>query len=325
MGKALVAPQTTVEVVPLNLIKANDIALRSAKVEEKSFAELKQSIKDRGVLKPVLLNRNEDGTFTLIDGLQRFTAAQQIASENPDAPKTINAAVCQVESEEQLIFQIIANNNSVKTRPSEYAEAILRITMGDPTTTQAEIAERLSMSQATVSNMLNLTKLDPAIKKLVDDGSIPVTNAYALTRVPKEYHASFLEDAQLKNPGDFATAVSEFNKQLKAAKEGKPAPTGPTAKLRKAPEIISRYETLTSSIANNENPDPVVLAEIRTLAWCIQQDEASVLAWKQAKDAKEAERIAKESAAANEKAAAAAKAADEARAKMAAVTKTTNS
>lgn len=308
--------------IQLKAISPKTGALRGAKVEDDDFKNLLASVRKEGVLKPILVNDNGDGTYTLVDGLQRFTAASMVLAENSNAPDSIDAKVIKTSSENELALQIMLNSNTVKTRPVEYAEGIMRILAHHPEMTQAEIADRLAMSQPKLSMLLKLTNLAGPIKQLVDKGDIKVTNAYVLAKLDQDDQDQFIEAAMTDSPEVFTPKINEFIKKQRAARTGQTAPTGPEPKVRRKTELVDKFTNLQTQASNNPD-DPVLSAQVNLLAWVIQQDEDSVSAWKSEQAKQETEKNKKVIEAAEKKAAEAKKAAEEARKKMAEAQKET--
>jgi len=311
--------ESTLKRIPLGQIKVNEVALRPAKIKDKAFQDLLLSVEAQGVIKPILVNDNGDGSYTLIDGLQRFTAAKMVREKNANAPVEIDAKVVKVNSEKELGLQIILNNNTIKTRPVEFADGIMRVLAHNPQLNQADLATQLGMSQPTLSNMLKLSKLAAPIQELVNDGSIRVTNAYLLARLDQDVQEQFLEAAQTDSPEVFTTKIKEFEKAERAKKANLPAPDGPSPVLRKRPEIQASYETLKATTSNQSNPSREDLIKLETLAWCLKLDPSSVQEWKDAKEKSEKEKAEKTLKAQQDREADAKKKSDEARAKLAAI------
>jgi ParB family chromosome partitioning protein len=301
-------------------VQPNKVALRPAKTDDDSFVELLNSVRTKGVMKPILVSDNGDGTYTLIDGLQRFTAAQIVMKESPTR-NTIPVHIVKADTEEQLVLQILLNNNSVKTRPVEYASGIQRILTADPSLTQSDLAEKLCISLPTLQNFLRLKNLADPIKELVDSNKLKVTNAYVLAKLDNhEEQMAFLEDAISESPEAFVPKITERIKELKKINAGnKEAATGPALRTRRMPEVRDRYYQAAKELEANPN-DPVAQGFCQAIAWVLHQDEESVKKWKEETAEREMKKAKEAEATAKKKSEEAQKLADAARAKMASIT-----
>lgn len=292
--------------IKLTAIGASPIALRDPKTDDPKFKELAVSVEKDGVLKPILVNDNGDGSYTLVDGLQRYTAAKMVF-EKDTTRDTIPANIISVDSERELEIQIMLNNNTVRTTPSEFAKGLQRVLTNNPGMTAAQLAERIGVSIATVINTLNLTNIHPDIKDLVDKGEMRVTNAYQLGKLNHEDQLKYLDEALTDSPEIFTPKVAARLKEIReAAKGNKSEPSGPPMRVRKMPEVRERYE----SLSTNNNLSPNEIGQLNALAWVLNQDPESKAAWE--KETKE-----RELKAAQEKAAKKAKDAEEASKKAA--------
>jgi ParB family chromosome partitioning protein len=160
--------------------------------QEESLKELSQSIKEKGVLQPVIVSRTGDGSFTLIAGERRWRAAMLAGL------KKIPALIKNVTSEDSLEIALIENIQREDLNPIETAEAFNRL-LKDFNLTQEELSEKVGKERATVANYLRLLKLPEEIKVMLYNGSLSMGHARALLSV--EGRANQVEAARkiLKN------------------------------------------------------------------------------------------------------------------------------
>lgn len=143
---------------------------------DNSLKELASSIKEKGVLQPVIVSRVGDGSFKLVAGERRWRAAQ-IAGL-----KKIPAIVKNVASKDSLEIALIENIQREDLNPVETAEAFNRL-LKDFNLTQEELSERVGKERATVANYLRLLKLPEEIKSLISDGSLSMGHARAVLSI----------------------------------------------------------------------------------------------------------------------------------------------
>ncbi len=146
-----------------------------------SLNELATSIKEKGVLQPIIVSRLGDGSFKIIAGERRWRASQLAGL------KKIPAIVKDVASRDSLEIALIENIQREDLNPIETAEAFHKL-MKDFNLTQEELSEKVGKERATVANYLRLLKLPEEIKSLISDGSISMGHARAILSTEGRTH-----------------------------------------------------------------------------------------------------------------------------------------
>ncbi len=141
--------------------------------DENSLKELSDSIKQHGVIQPIILNKEENGTYMIIAGERRFRAAK-IAGL-----KTIPAVIKNLTSKQIREISIIENLQREDLNPIEAARAIKQL-MHEYSLTQEIIADRIGKSRPAVTNLLRLLNLHPEVVRMVEDGSVSPGHARCL-------------------------------------------------------------------------------------------------------------------------------------------------
>jgi ParB/RepB/Spo0J family partition protein len=209
--------------VPIGSIMESPVAIRGTHKEDAAYIALKESIKNKGILLPIVLRDlppAEDGQprYGLVDGLQRYTAAKELGL------KEIPANVTDIAENEVIENQIVANLHRVETKPVEYTKGLLKYLAQNPTMTLTGLAAKLAKSPAWIDNRLKLVDLNDEIKPLVDGGMINLPNAYALASLPDDEQQDYLVAAQTESSADFGKKVTDRVKEIKeAARKGKAA------------------------------------------------------------------------------------------------------
>lgn len=268
--------------IKLEDIIENPVALRSVNRQDEGFQGLVDSIRERGVLNPILVRemKNEDGSvyYGLIDGLQRFSASRDAGRE------TINAQVTTMDDAEVLEAQIITNIHRIETKPIQYTTQLIRILAGNPTMSIADLAKKLAKSSTWLNERLGLVKLVPAVAKLVDAGTINLSNAYALAKLPEEEQTEYVDRAITMTPQEFVPQANNRVKELKDAKRQGRDPNAavftPMPHLQKLVDIKAELDTpsvLLRLLADNQISTPLDAAQI-AIAWVLHMDPASQLA-----------------------------------------------
>jgi ParB family chromosome partitioning protein len=165
------------EIVELDIKRISPGKEQPRKVFRKeALEELAASIREKGVLQPVLVSRTGDGGFGLIAGERRFRAAQLAGL------KKIPAIVRKTDPEDSLEVSLIENIQRENLGPIETAEAFQRL-VKEHKYTQEKLASRVGKERATVANYLRLLKLPPEVKALIDDGELGMGHARAILAV----------------------------------------------------------------------------------------------------------------------------------------------
>jgi len=142
------------------------------KFDEARLEELAASIRENGVLQPVLVRPFENG-YQLVAGERRLSAAQRAGLLK------VPVVIRDVPDENLLELALIENIQREPLNPIEEAQAFQRL-MDATNRTQEQISERLGKDRSTIANTLRLLKLPPAVKLLVADGKLSPGHARAL-------------------------------------------------------------------------------------------------------------------------------------------------
>jgi len=181
--------------------------------------ELAASIRERGVLQPVLV-RPSGGAFQIVAGERRFLAAQEAGLE------TIPAIVRQFTDREALLIALIENVQRENLNPMDEARAYYKLAMeyGLP---HEEIGQRVGKDRSTVSNILRFNNLPAEIQSLLEVGSISAGHARALLSLPNEKAQSDLA----KSAAAHGWSVRELEERVRRLGADRSA-----AKPRKTPK-----------------------------------------------------------------------------------------
>jgi ParB family transcriptional regulator, chromosome partitioning protein len=140
------------------------------------MAELVHSLREVGLLQPVVVRRSGPETYELVMGERRWRAAQEAGLE------TIPAIVRQTEDADMLRDALLENLHRSQLNPLEEAAAYSQL-LEDFSCTHEELAERIGRSRPQISNTLRLLKLSPAVQRRVAAGVISAGHARALLAV----------------------------------------------------------------------------------------------------------------------------------------------
>ena len=141
-------------------------------MDERSLAELAQSIRSQGVLQPAVVRRL-DGGYELVAGERRWRAAQIAGLEQ------IPAIVREVPDEAALVMALIENVQREDLNPMEEAAAVQRL-IDEFKMTHEQAADAVGRSRSATSNMLRLLKLARPVQDMLMRGALEMGHARAL-------------------------------------------------------------------------------------------------------------------------------------------------
>jgi len=170
--------------LPLNAVRPNPEQPR-ADIEDASLEELAASIREHGVLQPLLVSEGDDGSYTLIAGERRLRAARLAGLS------TVPAVIRErLDARTELELALVENLQRRDLSPIEEALAFehLRAEFG---LSQEEIARRVGFDRSTVANALRLLKLSEDLRRLVQEGQLSAGHARALLSLPDEDRAAW--------------------------------------------------------------------------------------------------------------------------------------
>jgi ParB family chromosome partitioning protein len=161
--------------LPISSIRPNPQQPREH-FDEEALASLADSIREVGVLQPVLVRSHGDG-YELIAGERRWRAARRVGLQ------TLPAIVRMADDAAMLQQAIVENVQREELNPLEEAAAYQQL-IEDFSFTHDEVATRVGKSRATITNTLRLLQLPPAIQRYVKDGTVRMGHARALLGTP---------------------------------------------------------------------------------------------------------------------------------------------
>jgi len=162
--------------IPIGSIEPNPAQPRTH-FDEELLASLAASIRELGVLQPILVRPLDGGRYELIAGERRWRAAKRVGL--PSIP----ALVRTVEDRTRLEQALVENLHRQDLSPLEEAGAYQQL-VEDFGLTHDEVASRVGKSRVAVTNTLRLFQLPPSIQRLVADRALSAGHARALLGTP---------------------------------------------------------------------------------------------------------------------------------------------
>jgi ParB family chromosome partitioning protein len=152
---------------------------------DESLGELADSIKTKGILQPIIVESNGDGSYTIISGERRVRASKLCGLE------TVPAILGTFSVVEKLENALIENIQREELKPIEEATGYKKL-IDTFNLSQEEIALKVGKSRSTVANMLRLLKLPKSMKEALSDGTLTQGHARAILSVDKPENQELL-------------------------------------------------------------------------------------------------------------------------------------
>lgn len=237
-SQAPVAPAAPVEQTSPYMIAVSEIRpnpQQPRKIFKSSdLQELTASIKENGILQPLIVTKDKERGFVLIAGERRLRAAKNAGLEK------VPAVIRKVTDRESLIFAILENVQRSDLNCVEEALAYYQL-MNDFNLTQEEVAKKLGKERSTVANFLRLLKLPKQVLELLQKEFITFGHGKVLASVEKEIAGRLANKCVTEK-----LSVRELEKLVKI--ESKPKKIGAEPS---SDEQNERYDSLRRKLEEN--------------------------------------------------------------------------
>ncbi len=181
LGEDYLAPSgedAEVRSLPVSAISPNPFQPRR-EFQEEELDDLARSIEENGLLQPILVRSapgREADRYELVAGERRLRAVTQLAWDE------VPVVLREVDDRTLLVLALVENIQREALNPLEEAEGF-HLLSEEFGLTQAEIADAVGKSRATVANVLRLLRLPPSIRGFLRDGSLSMGHARALLAI----------------------------------------------------------------------------------------------------------------------------------------------
>ena len=251
---------SALRVVPMTSIKPNPLQPRT-RFDEEAMSSLASSIREVGVLQPILVRETSEDEYELIAGERRWRAARRAGLQ---MMPVLVQSVSDVHSLEQALVE---NLHREDLNPLEEAGAFQQL-VDEFGYTHEQVASRVGKSRTAVTNTLRLLQLPAGVQRALADGAISAGHARALLGTPDR---SFQEDLAKRIVAEGLTvrAIEESVRHhaagaeadvspadngshvapLSAADSGQPAPDVPAVRRRlPAPGVLELEDLLSNHL-----------------------------------------------------------------------------
>lgn len=215
--------------------------------DEESLASLTASVRELGVLQPILVRATEGGRYELIAGERRWRAAKRAGMVS------VPAIVRTTSDTHSLEQALVENLHRQDLNPLEEAAAYQQL-IEDFSLTHDEVATRMGKSRAAITNTLRLFQLPPSVQRMVADGQLAAGHARALLGTPDRSFQESLakrivaESMSVRAVEDEVRARVQPAPEAEADGEAQPAPTGGESPKRLRPPGFRELEELLAEL-----------------------------------------------------------------------------
>jgi len=175
--------QAAAEGSDLKQIRVADISANSFQPRrtftEPELAELEASIKASGLLQPIIVRSRGDGKWELVAGERRLRAVSRLGWTE------IPAVVRDFDDRAMLTLALVENLQRADLNPLEEAEGYQRL-IDEFGLTQQQVADAVGKDRTTITNLLRVLTLQPAVRQLLERGHISAGHARALLPIKDE-------------------------------------------------------------------------------------------------------------------------------------------
>jgi ParB family chromosome partitioning protein len=239
--------------IPLARIRPNPYQPRQH-TETAAIDELADSIREHGVLQPVIVTEVLDG-YQLVAGERRYRAAVLAGLER------IPAVVRQLADRDQLELALVENIQRADLNAMEEARAYRQLA-DEFKMTQDQIATRVGRARATVANTMRLLDMDPAVQVAVSDGHISEGHARALGTLPPAAQVQLLGSIVARDLS--VRQAEELSRRLRQpprakAKNGATGKASGDADLERVEEELRRALGTKVSLARTRRGGRIVI------------------------------------------------------------------
>jgi ParB family chromosome partitioning protein len=198
--------------IPLDRIQPNPRQPRQ-RMDQDLLDELAASIREHGVLQPILVTETLDG-YQLVAGERRFRASRQAGLDR------IPAVIRQLADRDQLELALVENLQRADLGPLEEAHAFQALLVEFELTHDA-IAQRLGRAKSTISNALRLLDLHPDVQAAIAEGRLTAGHARAILGLPTSQQAHVAKT--VIDQGFSVRQAEELVRRLREPRPARPA------------------------------------------------------------------------------------------------------
>ena len=225
----------TLRELPVEFITRGEFQPRKD-MSQDALEELAQSIKQHGVMQPVVVRPVADKKYELIAGERRWRACQLAGLPN------IPVVIKDVSDAATMAMALIENIQREDLNPMEEAVALARL-KEEFDLTQKEVAEAVGKSRVTITNLLRLMNLKSDVKLMLEHGDIEMGHARALLGLKEDVQTEVANIVVAKG-----LSVRQTEALVRQFQEGRESAKKKSIKLKIDPDVRKLEEDLSSKV-----------------------------------------------------------------------------
>lgn len=241
----------------IELLKASAYQPRR-KFDDPGIAELANSIREHGVLEPLIVKKTSDGSgqYEIICGERRFRACKEAGI------KKIPCFVRDLVKNDAYAIALVENIQREDLNPLEQASALEQM-LNECGMSQQDLAKTLGKSRSSVTNILRINKLEPAVKEMVGAGQLDFGHAKVLLGLEGNLQIKAAEvvvkkQLTVRQTEDFVNDIKEKSNDNRETT--KKEPTKPQSICEFEGVLSEFFSGLKIKLGGNENKGKITIA-----------------------------------------------------------------
>ena len=186
LGEGTVKNQSTVTEIPVEELAPGQYQPRK-RMHKDTLEELSDSIKQQGVLQPIVVRKQASGLYEIVVGERRWRAAQLAGLE------TVPSIIKDINNSQAARISLIENLQREDLNAMDQARGLQRLQM-EFNLSQEDLGSAVGKSRSSITNLLRLTKLSQDVQKMLEQGMIEMGHARALLSLKEEKQAALARD-----------------------------------------------------------------------------------------------------------------------------------
>ena len=249
--RATPSPSTAPATLPLDRLQAGKYQPRT-RMNAEALSELAASIKEQGVMQPILVRPIGTDRYEIIAGERRFRAAQMAGLDE------VPVLVKPVADTAALAMALIENIQREDLNPLEEAQGVQRL-IREFEFTHEQAAAAIGRSRSATSNLLRLLNLAKPVQDLLMDGHIDMGHARALLATDSAHQIQFANRIVAKGLSvrEAETLVAHASKPAEAARSNRPPRSRDIVRLEE--ELADALGATISLSANAQGRGKIVI------------------------------------------------------------------
>lgn len=262
----------TLKIIPIEQLKRCPIQLRPVKRETVEYYILRDSIKDVGILMPILV-RLVNGMYEVVAGNHRFSCAEDLRF------KEVPCLIRELTDEEVLRVQVIENANHIVTTPVDYIRRLQKIVHTGQMTIP-ELAHHIHKHPDWVKRLLSLNCLSAKAKELLDKKELSIKLGIELAKLDLSEQDALLDLYGTVDDSEFLELLRDQlrHKRTDRAKQRQQSNGGLKPHFRKMGIYTDEIENGTNAamVLTRAGAETALDGWREAIKWVLQLDQESV-------------------------------------------------